>query len=79
MSEGRIAACVFYLFDHGRELREIFEELEVQPGIVRELWHEGIDRSPGGRGRTAKDDAERNGGAGGSRRRCASSNAAASR
>lgn len=40
MSEGRIAARVFYLFDHGRELREIVEELEVPPGVVRELWHE---------------------------------------
>jgi hypothetical protein len=40
MSEGRVAARVFYLFDHGRELREIVEELEVPPGTVRELWHE---------------------------------------
>jgi hypothetical protein len=40
MSEGRIAARVFYLFDHGRELREIVEELEIPPGVVRELWHE---------------------------------------
>jgi hypothetical protein len=40
MSEGRIAARVFYLFDHGRELREIVEELEVPPHVVRELWHE---------------------------------------
>jgi hypothetical protein len=39
-SEGRIAARLFYLFDHGRELREIVEELEVPPGIVRDLWHE---------------------------------------
>ena len=40
MSEGRIAARVFYLFDHGRELREIVEELEIPPGVVRDLWHE---------------------------------------
>lgn len=40
MSEGRIAARVFYMFDHGRELREIVEELEVPPGLVRDLWHE---------------------------------------
>ena len=40
MPEGRVAARVFYLFDHGRELREIVEELEVPPGVVRELWHE---------------------------------------
>jgi hypothetical protein len=36
----RHAARVFYLFDHGRELREIVEELEVPPGVVRDLWHE---------------------------------------
>ncbi len=40
LSEGRIAARVFYLFDHGRELREIVEELEVPPRVVRDLWHE---------------------------------------
>jgi hypothetical protein len=40
MSEGRIAARIFYMFDHGRELREIVEELEIPPGVVRELWHE---------------------------------------
>lgn len=40
MSAGRLAARVFYLFDHGRELREIVEELEVPPGVVRDLWHE---------------------------------------
>jgi hypothetical protein len=38
--EGRIAARVFYMFDHGRELREIVEELEIPPDVVRELWHE---------------------------------------
>jgi hypothetical protein len=40
LSEGRLAARVFYLFDHGRELREIVEELEVPPSVVRDLWHE---------------------------------------
>jgi len=40
MSEGRIAARVFYLFDHGRELREVVQEAEVPPSVVRELWHE---------------------------------------
>ncbi len=30
-SEGRLAARMFYLFDHGRELREIVEELEFRP------------------------------------------------
>ena len=34
MSDGRIAARVFYMFDHGRELREIVEELEIPPGVV---------------------------------------------
>ena len=55
MSEGRIAARVFYLFDHGRELREIVEELEVPPGVVRDLWHEWmIDL---GEGRRSESDA----------------------
>jgi hypothetical protein len=40
LSEGRLAARVFYLFDHGRELPEIVEELEVPPSVVRDLWHE---------------------------------------
>ena len=40
LPEGRLAARVFYLFDHGRELREIVEELEVPPHVVRDLWHE---------------------------------------
>ncbi len=42
LSEGRLAARVFYLFDHGRELREIVEEIEVPPGVVRDLWHEWL-------------------------------------
>jgi hypothetical protein len=42
LPEGRLAARVFYLFDHGRELREIVEELEVAPSIVRDLWHEWL-------------------------------------
>jgi len=40
LPEGRLAARIFYLFDHGRELREIVEELEVPPPVVRDLWHE---------------------------------------
>jgi len=40
LPEGRLAARVFYLFDHGCELREIVEELEVPPQVVRDLWHE---------------------------------------
>jgi len=42
LPEGRLAARVFYLFDHGRELREIVQELEVPPSVVRELWHEWL-------------------------------------
>lgn len=42
LPEGRLAARVFYLFDHGRELREIVEELEVPPRVVRDLWHEWL-------------------------------------
>jgi len=42
ISEGRLAARVFYLFDHGRELREIVQELEVSPSVVRDLWHEWL-------------------------------------
>lgn len=42
LPEGRLAARVFYMFDHGRELREIVEELEVPPGVVRDLWHEWL-------------------------------------
>ena len=42
MSEGKIAARVFYLFDHGRELREVVQEAEVPPSVVRELWHEWL-------------------------------------
>ena len=41
-SDGQIAARVFYLFDHGRELREIVQEAEVPPSVVRELWHEWL-------------------------------------
>jgi hypothetical protein len=41
-SDGQIAARVFYLFDHGRELREIVQEAEVPPSLVRELWHEWL-------------------------------------
>jgi hypothetical protein len=41
-SEGQIAARVFYLFDHGRELREVVQEAEVPPHVVRELWHEWL-------------------------------------
>jgi len=36
LSDGRLASRVFYLFDHGRELREIVQELEVPPNLVRE-------------------------------------------
>ena len=42
LPEGRVAARVFYLFDHEHELREIVQELEVPPTVVRELWHEWL-------------------------------------
>lgn len=42
LSEGRLAARIFYLFDHGRELREIVQELEVPPRMVRDLWHDWL-------------------------------------
>jgi hypothetical protein len=38
--EGRIAARVFRMFDMGCELRDIVKELELPPGVVRDLWHE---------------------------------------
>jgi hypothetical protein len=59
MSEGKIAAHVFYLFDHGRELREVVQEAEVPPRIVRELWHEWLTDLHEGemeRRKTAQDE-----------------------
>ena len=61
-SEGRLAARVFYLFDKGRELREIVEELEIPPDIVRELWHEwltDLDEGETNRRRDAQEDRRR--------------------
>jgi len=40
LDEGQIAARVFYLIEHGRELTEIVQELEVPPQLVRTLYHE---------------------------------------
>jgi len=40
--EGRLAARVFHMFETGRELREIVEELEIPPRLVRDLWHEWL-------------------------------------
>jgi hypothetical protein len=62
LSEGHLAARVFYLFDHGRELREIVQELEVPPGVVRDLWHEWlVDLGEGEmvRNKTATDERKR--------------------
>ena len=62
VSEGRIAARVFYLFDKGRELREIVEELEIAPGIVRDLWHEwltDLDEGEMNRRKTAQEERRR--------------------
>jgi hypothetical protein len=38
--DGQIAARVFYLIDHGKDVREIVQELEVPPQMVRTLYHE---------------------------------------
>jgi len=62
MPEGRIAARVFYLFDHGRELREVVQEIEVPPNVVRELWHEwltDLDEGEMERRKTAQDERRR--------------------
>ena len=61
-SQGRIAARVFYLFDKGRELREIVEELEIAPGLVRDLWHEwltDLDEGETNRRKASQEDRRR--------------------
>jgi hypothetical protein len=40
LDEGQIAARVFRLIDNGKEVRDIVEELEVPPQLVRTLFHE---------------------------------------
>jgi hypothetical protein len=40
LDDGQIAARVFRLIDGGKEMREIVEELEVPPQLVRTLYHE---------------------------------------
>jgi hypothetical protein len=60
--EGRIAARVFHLFDTGRELREIVEELELPPAVVRELWHEwltDLDEGEMNRRKSAQEERQR--------------------
>jgi len=60
LPEGRLAARVFFLFDHGRDLREIVEELEVPPSVVRNLWHEWlVGLEDGELERRKNDDRER--------------------
>lgn len=62
MSEGRLAARIFHLFDHGRELREIVQELEVPPSVVRDLWHEWLTELQDGeieRRKSAQDERRR--------------------
>jgi len=62
LPEGRLAARVFYMFDHGRELREIVEELEVPPGVVRDLWHEwmiGLEDGEAERNKSAQEERRR--------------------
>jgi hypothetical protein len=58
LSEGRLAARIFYLFDHGRELREIVEELQVPPRLVRDLWHEWLLGLEDGELERRKSDAQ---------------------
>ena len=61
-SDGRIAGRVFRMFDSGRELREIVEELELAPGVVRELWHEwltDLDEGEANRRKTVLDERRR--------------------
>jgi len=61
-SEGRIAARVFHLFDKGRELREIVEELEIPPAVVRDLWHEwlmDLDEGEQNRRKSAQEERRR--------------------
>src|SRR6185295_9857637 len=62
VSEDRLAARVFHLFDTGRERREIVEELEVAPAIVRDLWHEwlvDLEEGEQNRRKTAQDERRR--------------------
>ena len=40
LDDGQIAALVFFLIEHGKELAEIDQELEVPPQLVRTLYHE---------------------------------------
>lgn len=40
LDEGQIAARVFNLIEHGKDVREIVQELEVPPRVVRTLYHE---------------------------------------
>jgi hypothetical protein len=40
LDDGQIAARVFRLIDQGKELREIVEELEVPPRVIRDLYRE---------------------------------------
>jgi hypothetical protein len=60
--EGRIAARVFRMFDTGRELREVVEELEIPPAMVRDLWHEwltDLDEGEMNRRKTAQEERQR--------------------
>jgi hypothetical protein len=47
---GGAPARVFYLFDHGRELREIVQEFDVSPGVVRDLCDRSRPADAGDRG-----------------------------
>jgi hypothetical protein len=62
LDEGRIAARVFRLIDHGKDLREIVEELEIPPQRVRTLyreWKTDFDEGEQERGRADEEAADR--------------------
>jgi hypothetical protein len=58
MTEGEVAAAVFELIDHGKELREIVIELEQPPSIVRALYREWLDDFDAGEQRLRQSELE---------------------
>ena len=58
LTDGQIAAKVFDMIDHGKELREIVIELEIPPAVVRGLYREWLDDFD--KGEERRRDAEQN-------------------
>jgi hypothetical protein len=58
-TDGQVAAAVFDMIDHGKELREIVIELEIPPAVVRALYREWLDDFDEGEKR--RRDAEQTG------------------